>query len=302
MKFNFSTRKKIICICLVMCMVCMNALCIPCGAAAYIYYTNTDTPNYETANLDKLYNTGSSPTTDSSWGERIENGGCFITTYAMLLRNLGKKTKSRVVDVRYSLTSTAYRDADPFMVAYANTGFPTISYSSDERIYYANNTSDPVYISGSTIASNFNATHATVNLSGKTDAVKAYNLSEYIKKYPQGVGIYFKNSAGKTHMIVGVGTTYVHNSRASLELVPETVITDPNQGPWDDPSTCISANINSNFNNRRSVSTNMTLGQYFTVCDPVNLSSYPGENVSMDDSWTASVYNFSDIEQLRIIK
>lgn len=72
-------------------MVCMNALCIPCGAAAYIYYTNKSEPNYVTTNLDNLYNTGSSPTTDPSWGKRIEDDGCFITTYAMLLRNLGKK-------------------------------------------------------------------------------------------------------------------------------------------------------------------------------------------------------------------
>ncbi len=110
----------------------------------------------------------------------------------MLLKNLGNTTSSKVVDVRSSLTTTAYLEADPFTVTYANAGFPSITYNSTSGKYIASYSSDPVYTTPTTIATNFDAIYSIVDLSGKTDAQKAYNLAYYIDKYPQGGGIYFE--------------------------------------------------------------------------------------------------------------
>lgn len=298
MKMKSNSFTKAICLLLVFCMVSLNIMCIPCGATSYTFYTNKTSPNYTTTNLSNLYN--SSGSTTSSWYNRIYDQGCFVTSYAMILKNLGNTTKSKVVDIRYSRTTTAYLEADPFTVTYANAGFPSISYNSTTGKYYASYSSDPVYTNPATIANNFDATYSTVDLSGKTDAQKAYNLASYINKYPQGIGIYFSSSAG-THLIVGVASTYPL-SRSTEDLVMPTTITDPNQCPVDDPSSFATLNVSNGTLNARAIATDMTYGSYFTVCDPVSYGNYSGDNVLMNECWTATVYNFSDIQGIRIFK
>ena len=281
-------------------MLFLNIFCLPRYASSYIYYTNKNTPNYITTNLNKLY-CSSGSYSSTSWYNRIYSEGCFVTSYAMILKNLGNTTSSRVVDVRSSLTTTAYLEADPFTVTYTNAGFPSITYNSTSGKYIASYSSDPVFTTPTTIANNFDATYSTVDLSGKTDAQKAHNLAYYINKYPQGVGIYFSDSSNGTHLIVGVASTYPL-SRSTEDIVMPITITDSTKCPVDDPSTFAAVRFFNGSLDSRAVETDMTYGAYFTVCDPVSYYGTSGDNVLMNACWTATTFDFSDIQGLRIFK
>lgn len=299
-EFKSTYKTRTICTLLAVCMLFLNIFCLPCYASSYIYYTNKNTPNYITTNLNKLY-CSSGSYSSTSWYNRIYSEGCFVTSYAMILKNLGNTTSSRVVDVRSSLTTTAYLEADPFTVTYANAGFPSITYNSTSGKYIASYSSDPVFTTPTTIANNFDATYSTVDLSGKTDAQKAHNLAYYINKYPQGVGIYFSDSSNCTHLIVGVASTYPL-SRSTEDIVMPITITDSTKCPVDDPSTFAAVRFFNGSLDSRAVATDMTYGAYFTVCDPVSYYGTSGDNVLMNACWTATTFDFSDIQGLRIFK
>lgn len=93
--------------------------------------------SFSTTNLDKLYSNGSS----SSWLSRPKSAGCVITSYAMILRNLGATTSSKHYDFRSGVTG--YLASDPFTVMLANTSWPNIT-TSTSGTYIASTTQDPV--------------------------------------------------------------------------------------------------------------------------------------------------------------
>ncbi len=294
MKFRFKSRT--LCTLLALYIVLLNTLCIPCSASSYAYYTNKLNPNYTTTHLDNLYNTSGSTT--ASWESRIYDQGCFVTSYAMILKNLGQTTVSEVADVRYSLTTESYLEADPFTVTYANADFPSISYNSSSGKYYASYTGDPVDSNPYVIADNFDVTYGYVDLRNSSESSKAFNLAYYINEYPQGVAIYFYDSVEGTHLIVGVDSSYPI-SRSTEEIVPVTVVTSKESSTVDDSDSFASSDI-VRKNNTKTTSTDMTYGSYFTVCDPVSYTGTPGENVPMDESWTATEFDFNDILYLRL--
>lgn len=290
MKFN--VKKRTICFILAIYMCIFSSMCIPCSAASYHYYTNTTTPNFLTTNLDKLYNE-SGVYASVKWYDRIHDAGCYVTSYAMVLRSLGKKTIKKVKDIRSS--STGYLGADPFTVTYANAGFPSIVKSSNGN-FYAEYTGDPVYTSPSTIASNFGATFSQVDLRGKEDSVKAYNLASYINKYPQGVVICFTS-----HAVVGIGTTYP-TTRSAEEILPEIFINDPNFKDYDFSSSFLTVKTKYEDSKLKNNASMNNYGIYFTVCDPVSAYNQSGDNVLLSDCWTGDNFNFSDIQYIRIMK
>lgn len=283
---------RIICTILSICMIAL-----PCSAASYTYYTNTNDPNYDTTNLDKLYSSGDT----TSWKYYLDNLGCNVTSYAMILANLGLKTSTKIADVRYSLTETKYRDADPFTVAYANCGFPNITYNSTADRYYTSTTTNPIYTDLATIAKNFNAVGNKYDLSSMTNAEKASIITEYVKKNPQGICITFSNpnaSEYTGHMVVVTASTYVSSSTTSFSV-------DSIQGKTVLPGECIDIPCAINLSDiqttsSRAISTDMkTFGKYFTVCDPVDTPSTPGENVLLSQTWTATEFSFSHITSIR---
>lgn len=54
--------------------------------------------------------------------------------------------------------------------------------------------------------------------------------------------------------------------------------------------------------NGRAVATDITYGAYFTVCAHVSYYETSGDNVPMDECWTETTFEFSDIQELRIFK
>ena len=48
--------------------------------------------------------------------------------------------------------------------------------------------------------------------------------------------------------------------------------------------------------NSRAVATDMTYEAYFTVCNPVSYYGTSGDNVSMDECWTATTFDFGNIQ------
>lgn len=280
----------------------VSCLIVPSSASSsYTYWTNKTTPNYTTTNLDILYDSNKS----YQWSDRIYSAGCFVTSYAMILNNLGKTTKSQVKDIRTN--STGYLVADPFTVTFANTNFASISSSGG--YYLSSYTSDPVYTYPSRIATNFDATYTYVDLTNKTEAQKAYNLAYYINKYPQGVGIQLSNSTSGTHCIVGIGQTYRNFSSRSEDLLLEdvvapTVVTDINYTDIDVNTVLATEKAlmtststrNTNIRSARS-----TYDSYFTVCDPVSTSSKSGDCVLFSNCWAGGEYTIADIQYLRII-
>lgn len=87
MKFQSTYKTRTICTLLAVCMLFLNIFCLPCYASSYIYYTNKNTPNYITTNLNKLY-CSSGSYSSTSWYNRIYSEGCFVTSYAMILKIL----------------------------------------------------------------------------------------------------------------------------------------------------------------------------------------------------------------------
>lgn len=280
---------KIICTLLSICMIAL-----PCSAASYIYHTNKIDPNYDTTNLDKLYSTGD----DTSWNEYLYNSGCYVTSYAMILSNLRLKTVEKFEDVRSSLTK--YHDPDPFTVLYANCGFPTIEYDEASDEYHAKFSGDTISARHTTIGNNFNADYKILesDIRSLSNADKASLITEYVKKYPQGVALTFYNPNSieyKYHMVVVTASSYVSTSTTSIYstdyIAKRTSL--PNDY-FSRPSILTDEYLEST--STRAVSTDMkTFGKYFTVCDPVSTISNPGENVLLNKTWTATTYTFSQI-------
>ncbi len=280
---------KIICTLLSICMITL-----PCSAASYTYYTNKTAPNYDRTNLDKLYSTGD----DTSWNEYLYNSGCYITSYAMILSNLRLKTVEKFEDVRSSITK--YHDPDPFMVLYANCDFPEIEYDESSDKYHADFSGDTITANHTKIGNNFNADYKLLksNISSLSNAEKASLITEYVKKYPQGVAITFYNpnsTENIRHMVVVTASSYIGSSATSMfstDYIGKRVILPTDY--FSKPSILTDEYIEST--STRAISTDMqTYGKYFTVCDPVSTNSTPGENVLLSKTWTATTYTFSQI-------
>lgn len=283
-------------------MVVMACWSTPAYAAdSYTYWTNRNTPNYTTTNLNVLYDSG----WNYQWSNRIYYAGCFVTSYAMILNNLDKVTASSVTDIRTG--STGYLTADPFTVTFANSNFASISSSGN--YYLSSYTSDPVLTYPSRIASNFDATYVYVDLTDNTEAEKAYNLAYYINQYPQGIGIHLSNSSG-THCVVGIDQTYRNFGSRSLmdediQIVEPTIVTSKNYLDVA-PNTVFAMEqmiLNQNVSNRAITvnNTDSVYDDYFTVCDPVSYTGCSGDGVLFSDSWAGSVYTVADIQYLRIM-
>lgn len=283
-------------------MVIVACWSMPANATgSYTYWTNRNTPNYNITNLNVLYDSGWT----YQWSDRIYNAGCFVTSYAMILSNLNKVTATSVTDIRTG--SSGYLAPDPFTVTFANSNFASISNSGN--YYLSSYTNDPVLTSPSLIASNFGATYAYVNLTGKAEATKAYNLAYYINQYPQGVGIHLSNSSG-THCVVGIDQTYRNfDSKATIggdiQIIEPTIVTSPNYMDVA-PDTFFAMEhmildqiVTNNVINEKN--TDSVYEGYFTICDPVSYTGCSGNGVLFSNSWAGSVYTIADIQYLRLM-
>ena len=273
-----------------------------CSATSYIYFTHDREPNFEITNLDKLhYGNVNSPT----WLDRIHEDGCFITSYAMILRNIGKTTVGSETDIRNGTTGSL--QADPFTVTFANTDFAEISTVGSK--YVSSYSSDPVVTNINTITENFNASSFEVSFSGMTEQQIAENLAFYINAYPQGVGIVLNNSTQGKHLIVGVDETYTETFGSSASLLSGNIapmIPISADEPDFESVECLASYryrnglVSENLASTDST-TSSTYESYFIVCDPINYATQPGNCQEFQVTWSGDAYDLVDIEKLIII-
>lgn len=295
---------------LAMLMSFVFIMSVPASASSstYVYYTNKGTPNYNYTNLSKLYNSGSS----TSWYSRIYSAGCFVTSYAMMLRNMNKLSIGAYKDIRSGVTGRMI--PDPYTVTYANTNCASITYDSSSDRYTANYSEDPVVTYPYRISSAFDATYSVVDMTrsayDSTQSMsieeKAYWIAYYIRQNSQGVGIVFQSSTAGTHIIVGVETTLSLDYGRSISSPTAYPATYVNPIDFVDPVNTVEQiafqeqSIQTYLSDQARAVRDITYGSYFTVCDPVNYSSTPGQYVNLNSTWTATVFTLDDVVSLRI--
>ena len=164
------------------------------------------------------------------------------------------------------------------------------------------------------IANGFNAQYQAIDL---TESVfepgedmsleeKIYWIAYYITYNPQGVGIDFYTSSAGHHLIVGVETTLSldYGRGKASNVYPKTI---DNRYDYADPVNTSEqaafkiASIERYFLERDRSINSITYGEFFTVCDPVNTYSTPGEYVNLNNSWVATQYTLDDVISLRLL-
>lgn len=233
--------------------------------------------SFSTTNLNNLYSIGG----DKSWLSLYKDKGCFIASYAMVLRNLGATTKDVRYDFRSSISS--HLTADPFTVMLANTSWPTISKNSNGK-YYANISQSPVYVYHNRIASSFRKAANAVSLgSNLSNDDKAKAIAYYLSKHPEGVMVTFCrtiNTTEYTHTVVFTQTT--------VEIPSSYTPPAPYQLLSADYS--VASEVLEPMTDQIAVAANVPYGDAFVVCDPYGKSYYSAPE-SFGTSYAAATYN-----------
>lgn len=227
----------------------------------------------------------------------IKTYGCFVTSYAMVLRTMGATTSSLRYDNRTG--NSGYLQADPFTVTLANLYFPTttgntLNYSNGEYI-------EPVNInSPADLVGYFGLIASTVNLSGLSESSKKCNIDRYIDTYPQGIILRFSkvNDEGWTenHTVVLIESNYNTNSRGTEVLMPEVYDDSPltNAHVW--PTVMPRYTPDSGY----IKSTNN--GDDFIVYDPAYYGTSSDGALALSDTWLSQEYGWSNLVEIKIVK
>lgn len=135
--------------------------------------------------------------------------GCFISCYAMILRNKGKTmygTDFRCGDYYGTMF------ADPYTVMLANNNKSGSEVVKDGNNYKLNGITNPVYVYSSNIGAKFGFTPpSSISLSG-SEVTKADKIAQTLAVHPEGVIVGF----GTSHYLVFIsdrGSSYAPNSR-----------------------------------------------------------------------------------------
>ena len=223
----------------------------------------------------------------------IKDYVCYVTSYAMLLANLNKKTTSRQNDPRTGEFKLLL--PDPVTVTFANMGFPSISDETNQVNYIG----EPVNInSASQIASYFGASYTKYSFSSMTDAQKKVALTYYLSLHPEGIAARFNHNNVNAHTLVFVGSTLeITQSDISAMLRKVSVVTNYNESaimsdqkiitPYRYTST--SGKINDNNG-----------GKYFTVYDPTYYGASSDGSLSLSLTWTADTFYWSDLKYIEV--
>ena len=261
----------------------------PLSGFTYFYNKNPDAPigKFSVTNMENLTNTGG-----YNILTRIKNAGCYVTSYAMLLKNLRKSSTSKQYDPRTGTTKIL--SADPVTITLANMGFPTLNSSG-----VLNSTVDPVSIqSASQIASYFGASYTKYSVSNLTDEQKKVALTYYLALHPEGIAARFNHNNVNAHTLVFVGSNLeISQSEISDMLNKISILTNHNEPaimsgqkivtPYKYTST--SGKINDNNG-----------GHYFTVYDPAYYGSSPDGSLSLSLTWTADTFYWSDLKYIEV--
>lgn len=249
--------------------------------------------------LNKLYTK-----TGLSWLSKINSHGCFVSSYAMLFRNLGIKTTENHYDFRNG--STQKMSADPFTVSYANVNFPSITANSDGT-YTANTTSNPVYLTLTNILDAFGTSRSKYILSGLTEQEKANAIAYQLSLHPEGVLVEYETPNKNDHTIVFIGTTHETPLTYNFSLTASTLALDEEMVLDSDINSVesIENDIEQweyNYNNKIASTRASNYDGLFTVCDPYSSSSSAsGNQVIFGNSFTAYQHGFANAVSMCVI-
>ncbi len=264
------------------------------------WYSNSHNSSYNDTNMNILYYKVGNSLSSETWKYKMQNYGCYMSSLAMILKNLGSVTDVSYYDIRTGNTSML--QADPFSVAYANVLFPSVSTTTlgGNTVYVANTTSNPVYTNIGNIASGFGETCTMYSLSGLSQLNKAKAISYQLTLHPEGVAIVYSNSSGQ-HMAVVMrseyevpagyvfpltGTVYTCGSDCSEEdlLIPM------------EPSAEQVEELYKTRNDRSSAYDSL-----FIVCDPSGyVTNYDYDMAELGDTYGGSVFGFGSIIKIYV--
>lgn len=252
--------------------------------------------NFETKNLNNLYYKNKDGSLSSeTWLSKINNGGCFVSSYAMVLKNLGATTTQSRYDVRTGLTTIL--QPDPFTVTLANTQWPSITLDANGK-YVADTIASPVSCIHSNIVGGFGKTYTRYAMPA-SNLEKAKLIAYLLSLNPEGIIVYFENSSN-SHAIVFTATTYevpigyqppTPSSLLSADDAEmESYISEAQVSAWE-------ASLKRNSNNVTSAAST-EYDNLFTVYDPGKSN---GAGILFSSSLAASQFGFGAAKSLFVV-
>lgn len=278
-----------------------RAFFVPTGGGSgtgKTYYSQT-IPNWTTTNLDKLffpnylndskaartptvYNSGYTSIDSSAYDRGFMNmWGCWIASFAMVLKNMGATTSTQQDDLRTG--SRGYLQSDPYTVMMANVNW-SANTSSGGKYYNYFSGNDPMIVYPSRIANAFGKTSTSlISLSGTVDQ-KANTLAMAIRNNPEGVMVRFQKATNPNdqHTLVFVGTTLSGTSSLKIprQELSEEELVKQQELQFKNP-------VIHNYDQEIKMTASVAYGDKFTVTDP---ASTTGNNVLFNECWTASYF------------
>lgn len=266
----------------------LRAKWYPTGGFTYFYNKNPEAA-VGTFSIDNVANL----TTRSGFNvvDEIKASGCFVTSYAMILANLGKTTATACYDPRTGETEVL--EADPFSVTLANMGFPTM-YSTN---VLNDNGLTPVRIRNyDNIATRFNADFTQYDLSQMEDGEKIVAITYYLALHPEGIVIRFNNNGSK-HALVVTGSGYVATQSEVATMLGKVSVT----ASYDYPGETMADNgIALCYNTTDGYINDSNGGNYFTVYDPAYYGASTDGSLTLSGSWTAQVFTWAQLEYIEV--
>lgn len=267
----------------------------PRSGFTYFYNKNPtgDVGSFSIAGIGGLTTKPNEANTYYNVVDDIKANGCFVTSYAMVLANLQKKTSSRQNDPR---TGTYYNlSPDPVTVTFANMGFPSISESNNTT--QVNYIGQPVYInSASQIASYFGASYTRYSLLNMSDAQKKVALTYYLTLHPEGIIARFDN--GGSHTLVVTGSTKEISQSDINDMLRKVSIASSRNEPYRIASV-VDISLQRYLPNSGKI-TNSNDGDKFTVYDPAYYGSSTDGSLLLSLTWTAQEYAWSDLSYIEV--
>lgn len=240
------------------------------------YYKQSGNSEWSLTNLNNTYFTGYNSNTNVL--SLMGSEGCYLSAYAMVIKNTYFDSNSSFYDNRFGTTS--YAKADPYTVLLANNNYPSITYSGGK--YWINKSGNPLAVAGATIAGKYGLTVSKIDRGSRTVAQWAQTITQAANENPEGILARFSN-----HTIVITGSTYgqtastynLSSNQLQTEELPWEPLTEDNQhlysGEYDD---LLKSRICQAIGGRQEIqpfAKNTSIDSKFTVCDPANGNHVP---------------------------
>ena len=296
---------------------------------AFFAQTAPSTTTDYVANFDKTYDADYLTATDwqkDSWYTNLANYGCFVCSFAMVLKNLNKTTTRTIPNIMAANGATIpnqYMSAQPYAIMWANTTPYGVAYSlntigttftyQDNKYITAANASDMCIRDRSAIGLLFDVAIATYNVGSMSTESKKNAIANFLSKNQEGIILVFNNSTYATHAMVITETTYEGTQIDSYESSLESRLPTNSQTAraLDNSNIKVKEAFDresiriheANAQNRSTSTEAFSDGDMFTAYDPgrYNGTTYCN-GVSLNRTYTSNYYNWDDLTQIIVIE